>query len=383
MTRSAASVLLLAGLLVGVVLAAGIVGKAMLDRARLSEAVYEVGKAPDGWQFLEGGEKDSGFKWGVYERTLDDGTKERVLAIAGTDVGFGSVGQVQDTLRDGWTDATQALKGPDGLPPTQYTEALMETLRQIQYANRDGVPLTLTGHSLGGGLSQYASLMTGVPATVFNSAPLGPSTRAQLPRDADVSKITNVRIDGDPVSEWAQHVRGGTQYGQEVVIHPAPGAPGILPDDERSLNGYVRSRYGDDLADFNKLRNETPSALDFGNWLKNQRDKIDKAGDIINPRRAAEVLAQYAKDKATDLYNRHVMTTVIPALENQLGVTPQPPAIAGPTASATNPNTPPSHNTGQPQQADTPGGDKPATGSRYNGPSIEELIEKDLLVPTP
>lgn len=383
MLRSAFGLVLLTCLVVSAAIAASIVGKAMLDRARLSDAVYEVGKTPAGWKFLEGGEKDSGFKWGVYERTLDDGSKERVLAIAGTDLGFGSKREVVDTTRDFWTDATQALKDPDGLPPTQYTEALTETLRQMQQAQKDGVPLSITGHSLGGGLAQYASLMTGTPATVFNSAPLGPSTRAQLPRDVDDSLITNVRTEGDLVSEGAQHVRNGKQYGEQVVIKPQPGTPGILPDDQRSLSGYLHAHLpeqpeGDQPVD------DSPSLLDFNNWLKHQGDRLHRLGNQAKQQvQPLKVMAQYVKDKANDWLARHSMTNLADSIEAQLGTTPQPHGNSGnpgqsPTVSTSNASG--STSTGQPQQASKPEGEQ-AGGSKYNGPSIEELNKKGLLIP--
>nr|VFJ93242.1 MAG: Protein of unknown function (DUF2974) [Candidatus Kentron sp. LFY] len=133
----------------------------------VADAAYNPDKgAPGGWQRVENATglfKDtflgsfnekvdaffSGFKAGIYEK---DG--ERVLAFAGTD-GLMAPG-------DWYTN----LKNIKGELTTQYQLAYAAAeLAKEKYPN-----IKMVGHSLGGGLAQYAAYMTDTKAVVFNAA---------------------------------------------------------------------------------------------------------------------------------------------------------------------------------------------------------------------
>lgn len=75
-----------------------------------------------------------------------------VLAFAGS-----------DSIRDFIADAAQVV----GILPVQYPQAAMLTRRNGSQPN-----LNLIGHSLGGGLANYCALLTGLPSSTVNPAPL-------------------------------------------------------------------------------------------------------------------------------------------------------------------------------------------------------------------
>lgn len=135
------------------------------DARSLSALAYdgEVGDLSDNgqWRVIDVRETGlTGYRTIVAESTNPNDPR-KVLSFAGTDVSsFGS--GVTDVL----TDIDQHL---GGVPP-QYLQALGDASElQAQY----GDDLVITGHSLGGGMGNFASETLGVPAVTINSAPLG------------------------------------------------------------------------------------------------------------------------------------------------------------------------------------------------------------------
>jgi len=76
--------------------------------------------------------------------------------------------------------AFSKLANPRGAPSTQYDVADLVTKAAIKLKGK--TDLVLTGHSLGGGLAQYAAIQNGLRAIVFNSAGIGFS----VPNNADI-----------------------------------------------------------------------------------------------------------------------------------------------------------------------------------------------------
>ena len=103
--------------------------------------------------------KSYGLKSAVYERTLENGNTEYTYAFAGTQ-------DATDILHDGLQ-----LIGASG----QYTQAI-ENLQALQ-ENIGSAELTLTGHSLGGGLAALGSMKTGLKALTFNAAGVSSATK--------------------------------------------------------------------------------------------------------------------------------------------------------------------------------------------------------------
>ncbi len=89
-----------------------------------------------------------------FKAVLAQGNGKKVLSFAGT-----------DSLVDVAVDIAQVLGGL----PTQYRQALLLTqaMRSTQGDN-----LMLTGHSLGGGLASYCSVITHLTTYTVNPAPL-------------------------------------------------------------------------------------------------------------------------------------------------------------------------------------------------------------------
>lgn len=211
-----------------------------IDMARLSRAGYqrrEFEPFGDGvrgrWEFVKEGYLPSGLHWTLYERRSSDGKRELALAFTGTEIRDRTSGEVID-LRDWLTNLAQGLyigSSKDSVPG-QYADAMRVAEHFIEEADRDpNTSIVLTGHSLAGGLAQYASLHTGVRAYVFNSAPLGIGTqltndplalRLAHKRSLAGSNIVNIYVYGDAVHEIP-----GAQFGRQIRIRPAPGTAGI------------------------------------------------------------------------------------------------------------------------------------------------------------
>jgi acetylornithine/succinyldiaminopimelate/putrescine aminotransferase len=89
----------------------------------------------------------------------------------------------------------------------------------------EGYEKTIVGHSLGGGLSQVASMATGIPAITINSAAVHKNTKEALGlANAPTNQIMNIIVRGDIVTS-AQDVSrfansGLNLEGQRKYIGP-------------------------------------------------------------------------------------------------------------------------------------------------------------------
>ena len=197
-----------------------------VDYARLSHAAYQrdplqpFGDPSSGlWQLRSRGAEDSGLNYDLFERRDAHGKTEWVVAFAGTE--FGNRRGWLDG-RDAGADVVQAFGGS-----RQYDDGLRAAERLVAEAKKHGIAISFTGHSLGGGMAQAASLRTGAPAVVFDSATLGPKyQRAPSPELQHLSNtnITNIRLEGDVVS-----LLPGDQLGQLYTIEMAPSVRQEMP----------------------------------------------------------------------------------------------------------------------------------------------------------
>lgn len=150
----------------------------------LSQCIYDPStcQSPnisDEWQEVDpselGLEEDDfisgGFAAGVYQSSE---TGEYTLVFRGT-----------DNLSD-WIDN---LGQGAGFTTSQY-EMAIELARALQDGLPPGSNITVTGHSLGGGLATAAALELGVPAVVFNAAGLNPQVAAD--NNLDMSQANNL-----------------------------------------------------------------------------------------------------------------------------------------------------------------------------------------------
>lgn len=156
----------------------------------------------DGTITVPGG---SGFQAELY---LDPQTGNLTLAFRGSE---------SSELADWGTDALQAM----GSDTTQY-EAAARLLACVMDGYKGHIDVT--GHSLGGGLAQYAmaanDLQGRVDGYTFNSAGLSRETLAKLSQrgiDDAGAHLSNVRVEGDIVSFAESHIGN---------IFDVPKAPG-------------------------------------------------------------------------------------------------------------------------------------------------------------
>ena len=224
----------------------------IIGYAKLSEAVYHdppQADLPHGWRVLEQGSIPSGLKWALSERQRSDGTRERVLAFAGTEDAKDWLTNADQALRNGIPRTGINIPGV-AIPAIQYQEALQVATKYVQAKDQDkNMSLVITGHSLGGGLGQYVSLKTGVKAVVFNAAALGPETVQDIApylRAAASRQITHITMRGDPVHNPTRAALRGQHFGVEYVVEPAPGTPDMFPIERPLLTSPSLKEWGQD-----------------------------------------------------------------------------------------------------------------------------------------
>ena len=127
---------------------------------------------------------DSGFKSGLYERTVD-GVTEYALATAGTELG--DWGDIKEDITQLWGETTQYKES------AQLAETVSNDLGDSE--------LTFVGHSLGGGLATVNALATDRNAITFNPAAVTSLTKENLglPNETQNGTIVNVVVRGEIV----------------------------------------------------------------------------------------------------------------------------------------------------------------------------------------
>ena len=120
--------------------------------AQMSSAVYQPAGAPDGWTRLSisSPQNDVGYYASAFR---NDSTGEIVIANRGTEPFHSAAGSID------W-QANMAMAA--NKLPSQYQFA-KDFVRQLELANV-GVPVTITGHSLGGSLAQLSAVETNLAA---------------------------------------------------------------------------------------------------------------------------------------------------------------------------------------------------------------------------
>jgi hypothetical protein len=182
-----------------------------LPYAKISAAVYDnksVGdwKIVDSWKSLIGGglsgflEKTkgvlNGFNAQVYKNSK---TEQIVVAFEGT-----------NPLNP--ADWINNVGNGIGLPMAQYDYAVKVTeLAMQKYKDKD---IIVTGHSLGGGLAQYAASKLNVNAVTFNAAGLSWLKSGLMLGD----RVLNINASGDKVSNIWTTQQTGTEYRLESEV---------------------------------------------------------------------------------------------------------------------------------------------------------------------
>ena len=188
--------------------------------AYLSNRIYDdtgtdLDVEKDGWILVDIDDGNAnGFKAGLYKRADDSQTY--VIAYGGTTATSSDtwIGKKYDVIIDLVTDIS--LLGVISI--SQPSNALSFYESSLSKVGSSGHLKAITGHSLGGGLAQYAGLYSGVKTVTFNTAPVPFNMLTSLPKFQDKininnaegimksvhfnheDKITNIMLPYDPIS---------------------------------------------------------------------------------------------------------------------------------------------------------------------------------------
>lgn len=182
-----------------------------LQLCRDSYKIYDqprgASDAPIGWEFVEEVNGADGFHATVYR---DVSTGEYVVAYRGTE--FTSDQDWKDNFRNGRGETT-----------SQGRQAVDLALRIAERAEHEGVPISFTGHSLGGEFAAMASIATGAPATTFNAEGVGAGNRhlaesAAGPGSGTDAGITNFKTPTDILSNIQEGTGNIPAAGAQVTL---------------------------------------------------------------------------------------------------------------------------------------------------------------------
>ena len=196
-------------------------GWSRIDPNNLPQELIDQGITPE--MLVD---REIGYDAAVYQN--EDG--EYVVSFRGTDGG-----DPDEASLDHWN---ANLPQNAGWRANQYDRAVELVGRMVEVAPEGEI--SITGHSLGGGLASVAALTHGIPATTYDSAGINPRTLERYGTDAARAEelITAYRVDGEILSNDVVPVQlAGIWTRQEmqpvlgtVVTLPAIDADGnVLP----------------------------------------------------------------------------------------------------------------------------------------------------------
>lgn len=164
------------------------------DYARLSLSIYDGARVlrdaveSDGWEVIDGiGGEDRFYSYRsrLYKH---DSRRELVMVYEGSTPSLSHFGDWANNFQQGTTMMDAGW---------QYTRAKRDAIEAVEMAERLGYKITMTGHSLGGGLATASALHTRQKAVTFNAAGVNRNTT----RTSGASRlITNYRVQGEFLS---------------------------------------------------------------------------------------------------------------------------------------------------------------------------------------
>ena len=140
------------------------------ELAYLANDVYNTTGAPNGWTRLNHADIIDTFYGGINTLSSGANPKGLFIAIYKKNKTISYMLAFRGTEPDSWYDWAADIIQGTGLATTQYRKAIDVAQNISQTANKQGLDLTFTGHSLVGGLASAASLVTGRNAVIFNPA---------------------------------------------------------------------------------------------------------------------------------------------------------------------------------------------------------------------
>ena len=235
------------------------------DTGRMSIAAYGNDRQlvdtlrQEGWGVPKLIDFASGLHVGVWERSLPNGNRERVVAFVGT-----------KDLAGVAADISQGAVGP--AMTAQYRDGLDFALRQVAEKDRDPrLTVTFTGHSLGGSIGERVNLETGVRTVVFNAAPLN-ELDSLFAKDRTgqasvaASDLWNLRSRGDIVSALPL----AKQYGREFTFDA------VRPTTGQWAGDYSTHSVQALLDSVNTARTKSAASSPIDQWTKSITNDVIK-----------------------------------------------------------------------------------------------------------
>jgi len=193
----------------------------------------EIYRFPDGkqWRVVDTRDtRNTGFR-AIVLQPVDERDNRVIVAFAGSGAQIG--------------DWANNFSQAGGNTPSQYRQA---SALAREYRQKYGDRVTLTGHSLGGGLASYASLQTGLRATAINSAALAPNNLGGnalfSPSLKNNARITQYYVPGEVLTNLDNVDLFDARPGSKIAI---PGRYNRWLDPRAALGNHLLGNLATDV----------------------------------------------------------------------------------------------------------------------------------------